>query len=72
MLGEANLPRPDQVEYFGGPDGDGLTMQFDFITMQNMYLSFARSDPRPLVKAVRSRPEDRDRVAVGELPAQPR
>ena len=72
MLGEANLPRPDQVEYFGGPDGDGLTMQFDFITMQNMYLSFARSDPRPLVEAVRSRPEDRDRVAVGELPAQPR
>ena len=26
MLGEANLPREDQVDYFGGPDGDaGLT-----------------------------------------------
>jgi trehalose synthase len=57
MLGEANLPRPDQVEYFGGPDGDGLTMQFDFITMQNLYLALAREDPRPLEKALRSRPK---------------
>jgi glycosidase len=56
MLGEANLPRPEQREYFGGPDGDGLTMQFDFITMQNLYLSLARQDPRPLQKALASRP----------------
>ncbi|MEO5921315.1 MAG: alpha-amylase family protein [Pseudolysinimonas sp.] len=56
MLGEANLPRPDQVDYFGGPDGDGLTMQFDFITMQNMYLSLAREDPAPLIEALKSRP----------------
>jgi trehalose synthase len=57
LLGEANLPRPDQREYFGGGDGDGLTMQFDFITMQNLYLSLAREDPRPLVKALKSRPD---------------
>jgi trehalose synthase len=57
MLGEANLPRPDQVEYFGGPDGDGLTMQFDFITMQRLYLSLARQDPAPLVEALASRPQ---------------
>jgi trehalose synthase len=57
MLGEANLPRKDQVDYFGGPDGDGLTMQFDFIAMQNMYLSLAREDPKPLEKALRSRPD---------------
>jgi glycosidase len=57
MLGEANLPRPDQVDYFGGPDGDGLTMQFDFITMQNIYLSLARRDPAPLIAAMESRPE---------------
>jgi trehalose synthase len=57
MLGEANLPRPDQVEYFGGPDGDGLTMQFDFITMQNIYLSLARDDPAPLIAALASRPD---------------
>jgi trehalose synthase len=57
MLGEANLPRKDQVEYFGGPDGDGLTMQFDFITMQSLYLSLARQDPRPLITALESRPQ---------------
>jgi trehalose synthase len=57
MLGEANLPRPDQVDYFGGRDGDGLTMQFDFITMQNIYLSLARRDPAPLISAMESRPE---------------
>ncbi|MEO8261445.1 MAG: alpha-amylase family protein [Pseudolysinimonas sp.] len=57
MLGEANLPRKDQVEYFGGPDGDGLTMQFDFITMQSIYLSLARRDPAPLITALESRPD---------------
>ena len=57
MLGEANLPREDQVDYFGGPDGDGLTMQFDFITMQRTYLALARQDPAPLIEALRSRPE---------------
>ena len=57
MLGEANLPRADQVEYFGGPDGDGLTMQFDFIGMQRLYLSLARQDPAALVEALASRPQ---------------
>jgi trehalose synthase len=56
LLGEANLPRSGQREYFGGPDGDGLAMQFDFIAMQNMYLALARKDPRPLLKALASRP----------------
>ena len=56
MLGEANLPRKDQVDYFGGADGDGLTMQFDFISMQNLYLSLARGNPEPLAKALASRP----------------
>ncbi|MEO6533474.1 MAG: alpha-amylase family protein [Pseudolysinimonas sp.] len=56
MLGEANLPRDQQLEYFGGAEGDGLTMQFDFITMQNLYLSLAREDPEPLEKALASRP----------------
>ena len=56
LLGEANLPRKDQADYFGGGDGDGLTMQFDFISMQNLFLSLAREDPRPLAKALKSRP----------------
>jgi glycosidase len=42
--------------FFGGPDGDGLNMQFDFIGMQAMYLSFARGDAGPIAKALRQRP----------------
>jgi trehalose synthase len=56
LLGEVNLPHDGQLEYFGGPDGDELTMQFDFISMQNLYLSLARSDAAPLVKALTERP----------------
>ena len=37
-----NLPHKDQQKFFGGSDGDELTMQFDFIGMQNLYLSLAR------------------------------
>jgi len=56
MLGEVNLPRDKQLEYFGGDDADALTMQFDFIGMQNMYLSLARQNPESLVRAIESRP----------------
>ena len=57
LLGECNLPHPDQKTFFGGDDGDELTMQFDFIGMQNLYLSLARQDARPLVRALEQRPE---------------
>lgn len=56
LLGEVNLPYRDQRTYFGGGKGEELTMQFDFIGMQAIYLSLARSDPRPLKKALRGRP----------------
>jgi trehalose synthase len=57
LLGECNLPHKDQQKFFGGSDGDELTMQFDFIGMQNLYLSLARSDARPLVRALKRRPK---------------
>jgi trehalose synthase len=57
LLGEVNLPYKDQKAFFGGPDGDGLNMQFDFIGMQNIYLSLARGDARPIAKALRQRPK---------------
>jgi trehalose synthase len=57
LLGEVNLPHEQQLEFFGGVDGDELTMQFDFIGMQAMYLSLARVDAGPLVNALASRPE---------------
>jgi trehalose synthase len=56
LLGEVNVPYKDQKAFFGGPDGDGLNMQFDFIGMQSIYLSLARGDARPIAKALRQRP----------------
>ena len=56
LLGEVNVPYKQQKEFFGGPDGDGLNMQFDFIGMQNIYLSLARGDARPIAKALKQRP----------------
>jgi trehalose synthase len=56
LLGEVNLDRDEQELFFGGADGDELTMQFDFLAMQNLYLSLAREEPGPLVAALASRP----------------
>ncbi|MBJ7383807.1 MAG: trehalose synthase, partial [Mycolicibacterium sp.] len=56
LLGEVNVDYEQQKEFFGGPDGDGLNMQFDFIGMQNLFLSLARGDAGPLTKALEQRP----------------
>ncbi len=56
LLGEVNLPYAQQKKFFGGRDGDELTMQFDFIGMQATYLALARQDARPLVSALERRP----------------
>lgn len=56
LLGECNLSHEDQEKFFGGPEGDELTMQFDFIGMQNLYLALARQDARPLARALVQRP----------------
>ena len=52
LLGEVNLPHEEQQTFFGGTDGDELTMQFDFIAMQRLYLSLAREDAGPLAEAL--------------------
>ncbi|RLQ84675.1 alpha-amylase family protein [Mycetocola zhadangensis] len=57
LLGEVNLPRDEQVTYFGGEALDELTMQFDFVAMQKFYLSLAREDAAPLADALATRPE---------------
>ena len=57
LLGEVNVAYKDQKAFFGGPDGDGLNMQFDFIGMQNIYLAMARGDARPIAKVLRQRPK---------------
>jgi trehalose synthase len=56
LLGEVNLPYDQQVAFFGGRDGDELTMLFDFVGMQHLYLSLARADAGPLAGALTSRP----------------
>jgi maltose alpha-D-glucosyltransferase/alpha-amylase len=56
LLGEVNLPYPDLQKYFGGGLGNELTLCFDFIGMQKMYLSLARGEAEPLAEALRSRP----------------
>ena len=62
LLGEVNVPFADQKKFFGGNDGDELTMQFDFMSMQAAYLAFARGDARPLATSLRRRPKT-DRVS---------
>lgn len=57
LLGEVNLQHRDQLDFFGGEDGDELVMQFDFITMQRLYLSLARQDAGPVAEALTARPE---------------
>lgn len=57
LLGEVNLPYAQQKDFFGGPDGDGLNLQFDFNGMQALYLSLAREDATPLAAALLERPQ---------------
>ncbi|HWI42244.1 MAG TPA: alpha-amylase family protein [Nocardioides sp.] len=57
LLGEVNLPHKEQRVYFGGRDGNELTMMFDFVGMQALYLALARQDARPLAKAIKARPK---------------
>ncbi|WP_328988897.1 alpha-amylase family protein [Kribbella sp. NBC_01245] len=57
LLGEVNLPYPETRKFFGDEDADELTMCFDFIGMQRLYLSLARSEPGPLIEGLRQRPK---------------
>lgn len=57
LLGEVNVPHEEQLKFFGGDVGDELQMMFDFIGMQAAYLSLAREDPAPLIKAIQDRPQ---------------
>ena len=58
MLGEVNLPHEEQMTFFGGEDGDQLTMQFDFFTNQRLFLALARQQAAPLADALASRPQN--------------
>ncbi|MFS8103121.1 alpha-amylase family protein [Lentzea alba] len=57
LLGEVNLPYKDTMAFYGQGVGDELTMCFDFVGMQAMYLALARHSTGPLVKALQERPQ---------------
>jgi trehalose synthase len=57
LLGEVNLPYEDATRFFGNGHGDELTMLFDFVGNQAMFLALARQDAGCLADALRSRPE---------------
>ena len=59
LLGEVNLPYTDTMKFFGGADGvgDELHLCFDFIGMQQLYLSLARQQASPLAHALKERPQ---------------
>jgi trehalose synthase len=56
LLGEVNLPPPDQRRYFGDEDGDGLNLIFNFTVMQRVWLALARGDAEPVRAALDSLP----------------
>jgi trehalose synthase len=56
LLGEVNLPYEETLRYFGDGVGDELTMCFDFVGMQAMYLGLARGSSAPLADALVKRP----------------
>jgi trehalose synthase len=55
LLGEANVPHEEQFAFFGEDRADELTMQFDFVGMQALYLSLARHNADALSTALASR-----------------
>ncbi len=63
LLGEVNLPFTQQLDFFGGERGGELDLQFDFVSMQALYLSLARSDPSPLRESLAARPPVPDGAA---------
>ncbi|HXV94855.1 MAG TPA: alpha-amylase family glycosyl hydrolase, partial [Pseudonocardia sp.] len=56
LLGEVNLPYADTVRFYGSDRAEELTMCFDFVANQQLYLSLVREDAGPLAGALRQRP----------------
>jgi maltose alpha-D-glucosyltransferase/alpha-amylase len=52
LLGEANVPPPQQSPFFAG--GYGLHLMFNFWVNQFLFYALAAGDARPLAKAIRA------------------
>jgi trehalose synthase len=57
LLGEVNLPPPEQRRFFGDEDGDELNLVFNFSVMQRIYLALARHDAGPVEQALGDLPD---------------
>jgi trehalose synthase len=60
LLGEVNLPTDELVTYFGDEQANQLQLLFSFPVMQQLYLSLAREDARPLASALEELPKVSD------------
>ena len=67
LLGEVNLPAPDQRAFFGDEDGDELHMLFDFLGNQALYLALARADAEPLASTLRNAPAIPHTASLGRF-----
>jgi maltose alpha-D-glucosyltransferase/alpha-amylase len=67
LLGEVNLPAPDQRAFFGDEDGDELHMLFDFLGNQALYLALARGDAEPLASTLRNAPTIPQTASLGRF-----
>jgi maltose alpha-D-glucosyltransferase / alpha-amylase len=54
LLGEANVLPEENNQYFGGDDGNGMHMMFNFYVNQHLFLALATEDARPLADAVKA------------------
>ena len=67
LLGEVNLPAPDQRAFFGDEDGDELHMLFDFLGNQALYLALARADAEPFASTLRNAPAIPHTASLGRF-----
>ncbi|TCO94635.1 maltose alpha-D-glucosyltransferase/alpha-amylase [Chthoniobacter flavus] len=51
LLGEANVPPPEHLKYFGD-DGDGLHMMFNFFVNQHLFYALASGNAQALARAL--------------------
>ncbi len=54
LLGEANVPPPAHLKYFGDDGGNGIHMMFNFWVNQHLFYALASGDAGPLAEALKA------------------
>lgn len=55
LIGEADVPPEEMMEYFG--DGDELNLLFNFLINKHIFLAFAREEATPIERALKLLPD---------------